>query len=105
MMKRLMKRFQLAILAAIVMTCGCSPTVKDQVLPFTPDPIREAQALLNNYASGQPVGSETSGFDDLVTRVSQVDEAKGDELRTFLDEVMTKGVASRAKAKELLDHW
>lgn len=88
-----------------LMASGCSPTVKDQVLPFTPDAVNEAKALLNNYAAGQPVGSESEGFDTFVQRVAEVDQAKAAELRAFFDDAMAKGVANRAKAKELLDRW
>ena len=95
-----------SILAVIALTAAaCSPTVKDEVLPFVPDPIGEAKALLTNYAAGQPVGSESVGFDDLVERVKQVDQEKAAELKGYLGEVSAKGVANRAKAKELLEHW
>lgn len=94
-----------ALSCAVLMAAGCSPTVKDQVLPFTPNAINEAKALLGNYAAGQPVGSESEGFDNFVQRVADVDQAKAAELRAFFDDAVAKGVANRAKAKELLDRW
>jgi hypothetical protein len=90
---------------AALMASGCSPTVRDQVLPFTPDAVKEAKALLGNYAAGQPVGSESEGFDTLVQRVKDADQAKAAELREFLDDAIAKGVVNRAKAKELLERW
>lgn len=94
-----------ALTFAVLMAAGCSPTVKDQVLPFTPNAINEAKALLGGYAAGQPVGSESEGFDNFVQRVAEVDQAKAAELRAFFDDAVAKGVANRAKAKELLDRW
>jgi len=94
-----------ALSSAVLMAAACSPTVKDRVLPFTPNAINEAKALLGGYAAGQPVGSESEGFDDFVQRVADVDEAKAAELRAFFDDAVAKGVANRAKAKELLDRW
>lgn len=92
-------------IAAFFVVAGCSPAVKDQLLPFTPDPVAEAKAILSGYASGQPVDSESEAFDTLVQRVAKVDAAKGTELQKFFDDVMTKGVANRAKAKDLLERW
>jgi hypothetical protein len=40
-----------------------------------------------------------------VRRVAEVDQAKAAELRAFFDDAVAKGVANRAKAKELLDRW
>lgn len=94
-----------ALSCAVLLAAGCSPTVKDKVLPFTPDAINEVKALLGHYAARQPVGSESVGFDNFVRRVAEVDQAKAAELRAFFDDAMAKGVANRAKAKELLDRW
>ena len=94
-----------ALSCAVLMASGCSPTVKDQVLPFTPDAINEAKALLGNYAAGQPVGSESEGFETLVQRVKDVDQDKAAELRKFLDDAIAKGAVNPAKAKEFLDRW
>ena len=93
-----------AIVVLAIVVTGCSGGVKDRELPFTPDPVGEAKAILSGYASGQPVGSESLVFDTLVARVSAVDPAKGAALRKFFDGVAKRG-ADRAKAKALLDSW
>jgi hypothetical protein len=93
------------IIMAACMVTGCSGGVRDRELPFTPDPVAEAKALLNLYASGQPVGSESMMFDDLVTRVSAVDQAKAAELRTFFDDLAARRGPDKAKAKALAEAW
>jgi len=93
-----------ALIVAALVQMGCSAGVQDRVLPFTPDPVGEAKALVSAYVSGQGLGSEASAFDDLVARVSAVDEAKGAQLRTFFDATLQRG-PDKARAKALLDAW
>jgi hypothetical protein len=95
----------LVVLAAAVLCGGCSGGVKDRALPFAPDPVAEAKSLLSGYASGQPAGSESEMFEDLVARVSAVDQAKGAELRDFFAEIKAKRAPDRAKAKALVEAW
>ena len=108
MMSEARQRVAAMVVAAMVVMAaigtGCSGVVKDRELPFTPDPVGEAKAILRGYASGQPVGSESVVFGRLVARVSAVDPAKGAELREFFDGVAKRG-ANKAKAKSLLDSW
>lgn len=94
-----------AVVVAAFMVTGCSGGVRDRELPFTPDPVAEAKAILNGYAGGQPVGSESMMFDDLVARVSAVDQAKAAELRKFFDDIATRRGPDRAKAKALVEAW
>ncbi len=98
------RRVATVIVAAFMLT-GCSGGVRDRELPFTPDPVAEAKAILNGYAAGQAVGSESMMFDDLVARVSAVDQAKGAELRRFFDDLAVRRGPDRAKAKALAEAW
>lgn len=104
-MMQVARRRHWAILAVAVLCGGCSGGVKDRELPFAPDPVAEAKSLLGGYASGQPAGSESEMFDDLVARVSAVDQAKGVELRDFFAEIKAKRVPDRAKARALVEAW
>jgi len=94
------------MVAASVIMMGCAQK-GDRVLPFTPDPLGEAKTILRSYAAGpaagQPVSSESLGFDDLVERVRQADAGKADKLRVFFDDVRKKGVSNPVAAKKLLD--
>lgn len=98
-------RFSASLVMAAVFVAGCTARVRDRELPFTPDPVAEAKAILNGYAAGQAVGSESMMFDDLVARVSAVDQAKGAELRLFFDDLAVRRGPDRAKAKALAEAW
>lgn len=93
-----------ALFAGALVHMGCSAGVQDRVLPFKPDPVGEAKAIVNAYVSGQGLGSESSAFDDLVARVAAVDGAKGAQLRAFFDATLQRG-PDKARAKALLDAW
>lgn len=98
-------RFGIVALAlAAVMASGCSKRATDRVMPFErkPDAIADAKSLLQAYAAGQPVGSESMGFDELVGKVAAADAAKGKKFKDFIGEVKKRGVADTAKAKKLL---
>lgn len=87
----------------VLTAVGCGGGgARDRQLPYTPDPVAEARAIVTAYANGQAVGSETVGFEDLLGRVESADAAKAAKLRPFLQEVMKQGSADAAKAKKLL---
>lgn len=96
-------RSWLVLVATALLMASCSATVKDTVMPFEPDAIKEAKSLLQNYASGRPVGSEVDGFEDLVRRVTQADQEKGQRLKQFLDSIIDKGRPDRKRAEALLN--
>jgi len=94
-----------AVLVAVCLLnagAGCGGGARDRVVPFAPDPVAEAKSIVQAYANGQSLGSEVQGFDDLLERVNRADAGKGGKLRSFLDEVRTKGKVDSAKAKKLL---
>jgi len=93
-----------ALALAAVMAAGCGKRATDRVMPFErkPDAIADAKSLLQAYAAGQAVGSESMGFDELVGKVEAADAAKGKKFKDFIGEVKKRGVADAAKAKKLL---
>jgi hypothetical protein len=93
-----------ALLFAALAGCGRGRGTK-HAINLTPNPLGEARGLLESYAGGQQVGSELTFFDDLVTRVTAADAAKGAKLKAFCDEVAAKGAVDKAKAKALLDDF
>ena len=90
------------ILSTVLLAAGCSATTQNKVLEYTPDPVAEARAVVQAYANGQPVGSEMATYDDLVSRVTAADAAKGAKLQQYLGEIKKKGSADAAKAKKML---
>src|SRR5215471_15306253 len=94
----------LAGLALAALTAGCGGSYKEQTIEVTdPGPMAKVQATLGNYARGQPLTSEATGFDSLVAEVRQVDPAKADILKAGLDDLkQSKGNATAGKAKDLL---
>ena len=85
---------------------GCSnldPSQQDRMLETVPDPVGEARSMLEGYASGSPMGSEASMYDDLVARVTAADAAKGAALGEFLEGVRKSPSGLASKAKKFLE--
>lgn len=85
---------------------GCSnldPSQQDRLLDTKPDPVAEARSMLEGYASGSPMGSEASMYDDLVSRVTAADAAKGAALGEFLEGVKKSPSGLAGKAKNFLE--
>lgn len=92
----------MVVVCVAALASGCSnldPSQRDRMLETVPDPVAEARSMLEGYASGSPMGSEASMYDDLVSRVKAADAAKGESLAEFLDDVRKSpsGLPSRAK--------
>lgn len=88
-------------LAAAAAGCSRQQVPKQPLTPAPPDPLGEARALLTSYAGGQPLGSESINYEDLIRRVTAVDAEKGAKLMAFADEALQKGKVDAAKAKKL----
>lgn len=103
-MERVCRRGLVVVALAALAVAGCSKRATDRVMPFErkPDPIADAKSLLQAYAAGQPVGSESMGFEELVGKVEAADAAKGKKFKDFIGEVKKRGAADAAKAKKLL---
>jgi len=93
----------IAIVCIAVAVAGCSKTQtpKLPLTPGAPDPVGEARSLLEAYGGGQPLGSESANYEDLIKRVTAVDAAKGEKLKAFASEALQKGRIDAAKAKKL----
>ncbi len=96
-------RGSVAILCLVLAVAGCSraQTPKMPLTPAAPDPVAEAKSLLEAYGGGQPLGSESVSYEDLIKRVTAVDAGKGAKLKAFADEALQKGNVDAAKAKKL----
>ena len=100
-------RLMLAALLPAVALTGCGPDGRPKVedIQVKEDTaVNRAKKLLENYSKGQALGSEVSTYDQLVKEVRAEDPTRGDILEKGLAELQkTKGPATAAKAKELLN--
>ncbi|MCR4410794.1 MAG: hypothetical protein NUV77_00040 [Thermoguttaceae bacterium] len=93
-------------LALAVTVFGCAETVKEKKVQIkTPtDPLVPAVTILEQYANGQPMGSEATSFPNLVEELRKADPAKADILQKGLDDLQKSPESARAgKAKALLE--
>jgi hypothetical protein len=97
-------RGSVAILCLVLVVVGCSraQTPELPLTPAAPDPVAEAKSLLEAYGGGQPLGSESVNYEDLIKRVTAVDAGKGAKLKAFADEALQKGKVDAGKAKKML---
>lgn len=65
---------------------GCGSTVQEKQIEVkvTSDPLLMPRSILQRYAEGQPLGSETTSFPKMVEDVKAVDPAKADILEKGL---------------------
>jgi hypothetical protein len=85
---------------------GCTkldPGQRDRKINNVPDVVREARSALEFYARGNPLGSESETLDDLVVRVTEVDEARGAKLAAFVAESRRSSAGLAGKAKKALE--
>lgn len=92
-------------LAALAGCTKTDPGQLDRVIQNAPDPVGEARSLLQQYASGSPIGSEGSMFDDLVARVKAADPAKGEALAAFIGDIQKSPAGLAGKAKKVLESF
>ena len=90
-------------LAAHAIGCG-SPVEERQIeVKTATDPMLLPKSVLQQYAAGQPLGSEVTSFPGMVEEVRKADPAKADILEKGLQEIEQASPAGRpAKAKSLL---
>lgn len=94
-----------AATAALFATgCGTDGKVKPEDIQIKEDTaLKRATTLLESYAKGQPVGSESTSFEYMVNEVRKEDPTRADILQKGFEELQkTKGPATAAKAKEIL---
>jgi hypothetical protein len=91
---------------AAVATAGCTSPVEEEQIQVNAasDPLAQPRSILENYAQGQPLGSEATSFGYLVQEVRKTDPQKADVLEQGFREIEQAAPASRAaKAKEVLN--
>src|SRR5690348_8285363 len=96
----------LVIFGAAAGLVGCGPPgqVKEESIEVKQQQgLDRARKMLENYANGQPLGSETTTYPSLVEDVKKEDADRGAILEQGLNELQqTKGAATAAKAREIL---
>ncbi|MCC6421576.1 MAG: hypothetical protein IT429_25435 [Gemmataceae bacterium] len=94
-----------AILTGLLLAgfvAGCGQREQDIQIKVPSDPLAEPRAILQRYASGQPMGSEATSFPTLVANVRKVDPAQADILDKGFKDLQKAPAASRAAlAKDL----
>lgn len=95
-----------ALFAALVGVCvGCGPPgrVQEQTIEVKPQAdLEQAKQYLNNYAKGQPLGSEVTSFPGIVERVRASDPTRGEILEKGFADLQKPKANTTAKAKEIL---
>ena len=82
---------------------GCSQaTVKPKMIEIKVDPMVQVRNTLENYAKGQALSSEVTGFEQMVANVKTVSAEKAAILEKGLAEIQKPGADIKAKAKALL---
>jgi hypothetical protein len=84
--------------AFAVILVGCSPAVREETIEVkaSNDPLNAPRSILQRYAEGQPLGSETTSFPKMVEDVRKVDPARADVLEKGLAEIQKADAGSRA---------
>src|SRR5438132_1704483 len=89
----------------LVLLLGCGQRVKEEQIEVKPsnDPLSRPRAVLQQYANGQPMGSEVTSFPHMVEEVRKTDPARADILEKGLADLQKAPPGARAgKAKDLL---
>lgn len=95
----------LALLVGALAAPGCGPPgkVKEEVIEVKENTaLEQAKQLLNNYAKGQPLGSEVTSFAGIAAQVRQTDPTRGEILEKGFADLQKPKTDTRAKAKEIL---
>lgn len=92
------------LLLAVSLAGGCSPKRAVQVFPpaSSRDAIQQARDMLSLYADGQPVGSESIGFDTMVANVRAIDPENAAILERGFAQITARPATARAVAGRLL---
>ena len=94
-----------ALAVAVGLVAGCSPKRAVQVFPpaSSRDAIQRARDILSLYAGGQPLGSESIGFDVMIEDVRKIDDANAAILEQGFAEIMARPAVARDVAVRLLE--
>lgn len=92
-----------SILALALAGCGDGERVREKSIEVQENtPLDQAKKLLEGYAKGQALGSETTSFAYLVTEIRKDDSGRADILEKGFAELQKPKVNVAAKAKEIL---
>lgn len=95
----------LGSVALSLIGCG-SGGVREYSVPVSqPGGLDRAKQLLEGYASGEPVGSEVIGFDEIGADAKKQDPKQGEIVERGLQEIgalMNRPAAIKEKAKQIL---
>jgi len=95
-----------SLLSACFAAVGCSDPgkpVRRYTLKNAPGPLDEVRALLERYAGGQPVGSESVNFELVVARVREADPARAAVIEEGLAAIAKSPTQAAARARGLLE--
>jgi hypothetical protein len=89
----------------LVLLAGCSPKRAVEVYPpaSSRDAIQRARDILSLYAGGQPVGSESVGFEVMVEDVRKIDAKNAALLERGFAELTARPAAARTIAAKFLE--
>ncbi len=91
-------------LVALVMAgCGPQGVAEKRFSNPPPDAVTRAIVLIQGYADGQPIGSESIEFEELAQGVAAIDAEKGSGVKEFLAEIEKTGRVSRKDAAKVLE--
>ncbi|MEN6495814.1 MAG: hypothetical protein ABFD16_16150 [Thermoguttaceae bacterium] len=93
------------LLLALAVVAGCNPSgikIESYKPDKPPAAVEQAKQLLQQYANGGPLGSEVTGYPQLIERVKQEDAQKGEILEKGLAEIQKAPGTRVEKAKALL---
>jgi hypothetical protein len=95
----------ISLFLIVVFVAGCGPKQPVEVYPpaSSRDAVQRARDILSLYAGGQPVGSESIGFDLMVEDVRKVDATVAETLEKGLAEITARPAAARVTATRLLE--
>ena len=104
------RRYTLACylaVTALLWTPGCGHGGVDEMqieVKASNDPLTLPRSVLQQYANGQPMGSEVSNFPAMIETVRDTDPNRAEILEKGLAEIQASPASSRsAKAKALLE--
>lgn len=95
-----------SLLSACFAALGCGDPdkpVRQYKLKDAPGPLDEVRALLERYAGGQPVGSESVNFEALVARVRETDPERAAVVGEGLAAIAKSPSQTATRAKGLLE--
>jgi hypothetical protein len=99
-----MVREQLAlgiVCMALLVLCGCGSN-SAPVEVQTQSGLERAKVILNDYASGAPMGSEAMTFEEIVAEVRKTDEQKAAILEKGFADLQRSPQTRSSKARALL---